>query len=470
MNLDVSLGIELGRRRLVLAVVRKGLRSLNPGPYLAIDDYRQLSEAEVAAQVRRFLQESGGGTENVVVSLSRQMVVTREFDFPLEVEENLKGVVAQQVAKLQPVEEAASVFGFRVVRRDPSSGRLLIQVVMARRDELEAFLDQLASWGVLPTAVIFSAASLEELLRWATREEKGQPAVRLLIRADSDEAEVLATAADGRTYSAHCERGLSGEGSVEEFLAETGRVLSPVGDEFQEFDRCWLLGKSVVERRAEFREIMSDCDLLTDRLPLAEGLPAAEAQLPAVAWGAALVGLRRGEPWCNLIPAERRVARARAAWAPTMVLASLLVVLVALLFLRGYLQQSALANEIDLQMQAIQPAAQEISRLREQLEQERAELEELAGLFRGRQTVLLVLRDLTQRLPEDTYLQNLQIQGDQVTMQGYSPQASALLPMLMQSPYLDSVKTNWIQQDARQGGLERFNFTARIKSGPVETR
>ncbi|HON01070.1 MAG TPA: PilN domain-containing protein, partial [Acidobacteriota bacterium] len=101
---------------------------------------------------------------------------------------------------------------------------------------------------------------------------------------------------------------------------------------------------------------------------------------------------------------------------------------------------------------------------------ERAELEELAGLFRGRQTVLLVLRDLTQRLPEDTYLQNLQIQGDQVTMQGYSPQASALLPMLMQSPYLDSVKTNWIQQDARQGGLERFNFTARIKSGPVETR
>ena len=97
------------------------------------------------------------------------------------------------------------------------------------------------------------------------------------------------------------------------------------------------------------------------------------------------------------------------------------------------------------------------------MERQEGDLDELKELIRGRQTVLLVLKDLTERLPDDSYLQNLQIQGTQVTMQGYSDQASNLLPLLLESPYLENVKTNWITQDPRRGGKDRFNFGATIK-------
>jgi general secretion pathway protein L len=81
----------------------------------------------------------------------------------------------------------------------------------------------------------------------------------------------------------------------------------------------------------------------------------------------------------------------------------------------------------------------------------------------GRQDVLLVLRDLTERIPDDTYLQNFQLQGNDVTMQGYSERASSLVPLLLESPHLASLKTNWITKDPRNQGRERFNFSAKVK-------
>jgi general secretion pathway protein L len=90
----------------------------------------------------------------------------------------------------------------------------------------------------------------------------------------------------------------------------------------------------------------------------------------------------------------------------------------------------------------------------------------LAGLeeiLHGRQSTLLILKDLTERIPDNTYLQNIQFQGDEITMQGYSDQISDLLPVLQESPYLESVKTNWIQQDPRNKSKERFNLGATVK-------
>lgn len=469
MYLDSCLGIEFGKRRLVLAMVRKGWRGWTSGPYLVIEDQTSLSEAELAGRVRNFLQKPGVATDRVIVAVSRSSVVVREFDFPLDVEENLEGVVRQQVAKLEPVEEATSVYAYRVQKRDPEAGRLLLQVAMIREDQVHRLLDRLAGWDLYPEAVIFSTVALESLLGHVAPRKRSGP--WLVLRGEGEESELAVVAPGGRVYSSHPERGLNPAEPVERYLEETAGLLSPVAEEFPEFERCLVLGDELVRSFDQIRAAVGDCERLAKYLEgLAGGVPPGDLDRLAIAWGAALVGLRRGGPWCNLVPSERRVVHAKAGWGPTIVLAAALVVLVVLLGLRGYWQQRVLADEIDLQLAAIQPAAEEVSDLRSRLEQRRAELEELASLLRGRQRILLVLKDLTERIPEDTYLQNLQIQGDQLTMQGYSPQASALLPLLTQSPFLESVKTNWIQQDARQGGLERFNFSARIRSGDLATR
>jgi general secretion pathway protein L len=168
-------------------------------------------------------------------------------------------------------------------------------------------------------------------------------------------------------------------------------------------------------------------------------------------------------PDFNLIPDERRMVSTAPGWLSTYLLCFLLVVLIGALMSRGYFQQRALAGDIDRQIDLMQEEVDEAFKLRDQLAAQQSEWEELTQLMAGRQKVLLVLKDLTERVPDDTYLQTLQIQGTRVTMQGYSDQASGLLPILLESPYLESVKSNWVTQAPRMAGKERFNFAATIK-------
>jgi general secretion pathway protein L len=179
--------------------------------------------------------------------------------------------------------------------------------------------------------------------------------------------------------------------------------------------------------------------------------------------GLGVAGLGRKRRLTNLIPPDKRVVRTHASLVATYILGILLVLSLGALVTRGYLQQSALADEVDSVIADLNPEVEQIFRIRDEVEKKKQELSELKSLMGDRQKTLLVLRDLTERIPDDTYLQNLQLQGDQLTMQGYSVQASALLSVLSESPYLESVKTNWITQDPRVSGKERFNFTAKVK-------
>jgi general secretion pathway protein L len=164
----------------------------------------------------------------------------------------------------------------------------------------------------------------------------------------------------------------------------------------------------------------------------------------------------------NLIPEDKRLRGGRPSLVTVYVLLALLLIMLLGLGTRSYFQQRSLEDRLDARIGRLQGKVEEVVRLRNQITDQQAEVSELRELMSGRQQVLLVLRDLTERIPDDTYLQNLQIQGEQVTMTGYSDQASSLLPTLQQSPYLESVKQNWINQD-RRTQKDRFNFAATIK-------
>src|SRR5690606_2102723 len=180
----------------------------------------------------------------------------------------------------------------------------------------------------------------------------------------------------------------------------------------------------------------------------------------AAAAGLAISGISRHEPArLNLIPEEKRLVQGRVSLVPTYIMAALLLVLFGSLMARPYFQKQSTVELLDIQISRLGNEVDEALSLREQVQQTESELEELRQLLSGRQKVLMVLKDLTERIPDNTFLQTLQIQGDQVTMQGYSDSASSLLPGLMQSPYLSNVTANWITQDQRMGGRDRFNFT-----------
>ena len=82
--------------------------------------------------------------------------------------------------------------------------------------------------------------------------------------------------------------------------------------------------------------------------------------------------------------------------------------------------------------------------------------------------MVLLLDDLTRRLPDDTWLERLSFARGEVSLSGQSAQAAKLLEILQESKLLrSSALSGPIQPDARSG-KDRFNITAGYGPEPEE--
>jgi general secretion pathway protein L len=87
----------------------------------------------------------------------------------------------------------------------------------------------------------------------------------------------------------------------------------------------------------------------------------------------------------------------------------------------------------------------------------------------GRPTAVEVLDELTGRLPDNTYLEKLAIEGDRITLIGLSSEASALVGRLEGSKlWRAPALTGALQPDPRTR-RDRFTLVAELAvTGPVQ--
>jgi general secretion pathway protein L len=90
----------------------------------------------------------------------------------------------------------------------------------------------------------------------------------------------------------------------------------------------------------------------------------------------------------------------------------------------------------------------------------------LATTRATRPTMLELLADLSQRIPDDTSLDKLAINGDKLVIVGQSRAAPALVALLQASPLLrDPALSGAVQADPRSG-RDRFTLTATVIAAP----
>lgn len=165
----------------------------------------------------------------------------------------------------------------------------------------------------------------------------------------------------------------------------------------------------------------------------------------------------------NLLPAQQRprhrhAPRRRNLWLAAVALA---VVLAAMLqWVHNRYQ--ALAT-MQAQVDALRGQAHAVAQLRRQL----AERAQAAGFLARRKAqspgVLAVLADLSQRIPDDTWLERFSISSDErVGMQGQSPQAAGLIDRLKASPLIDEPSFQGVIQSDPRTHKERFFVVAQL--------
>lgn len=170
-----------------------------------------------------------------------------------------------------------------------------------------------------------------------------------------------------------------------------------------------------------------------------------------------------GQPMgVNLLPTESR----RAGRAPHRglhwVLAS--VAVVAVVF-AGWLMldnRRAAADAFETQMESRSAEARRVSAKRQQLVELAQGAITLDQARASRPTTVEVLEEVTRRLPDNTYLEKLSIEGQRLLLIGLSPEASGLVARLQDSPlWRNPALSGALQPDSRSR-LDRFTMTAEL--------
>ena len=190
-------------------------------------------------------------------------------------------------------------------------------------------------------------------------------------------------------------------------------------------------------------------------------LPPGAASLDGVdAWRGEPGGARRE---INLLPAERRARRRDMRLPLNLGLAALAVILLVVNMDEALTNRAEAVEAMRAEVEKSNTEARQVAALRKTLADSIAGANFLSDKKRNSPLTDALLDDLTRRLPEDTYLERLQLENGQVQLQGQSKEAAKLIALLSNSPCLgDPRLQGQIQPDPRTG-KERFQITADSK-------
>lgn len=168
-------------------------------------------------------------------------------------------------------------------------------------------------------------------------------------------------------------------------------------------------------------------------------------------------GARRG---LNLLPAERRARVRDHRWLVNAGLAALALVLLVFNMSESLHNRAIAVETMQAEVEKAAAAAREVLELEKTLQDSVEGANFLAEKKRKGPMVVAMLDDLAARLDDDTYLERLSVENNQIQLQGQSKEAASLISALSESPFLANPKLEGqIQPDPRTG-KDRFTISA----------
>ena len=169
-----------------------------------------------------------------------------------------------------------------------------------------------------------------------------------------------------------------------------------------------------------------------------------------------------GDDSVNLLPPEKRPRKNGARFRLQWILVALLLVLVLAVAAVPLWQQRTLVISLLPKVDAAQVRAERVLALRKQLE---SSIESAGFLVQKKQQTPLaidIIGELTRILPDNTYVEQLNLKDGTVQVRGQSQQASALIGLVERSELFRNVTFLSPVTADRRTGRDRFFLSAQI--------
>lgn len=177
--------------------------------------------------------------------------------------------------------------------------------------------------------------------------------------------------------------------------------------------------------------------------------------------------LDQGRPiGINLLPPDRRIKVVNRKVRLNQGLAAAAVVLIALAMVLSLYLRAHQVAELEEAIEQVRTEALRVQRIRDQIN----DTMEQAGFLAERRMAIPmavdILEDVTETLPDDTFLDRLVVGQNTVQMQGKSRNAQQLIELVNESPLMDAASFRGSTRLDPRSGLEVFEINADVESRP----
>lgn len=169
----------------------------------------------------------------------------------------------------------------------------------------------------------------------------------------------------------------------------------------------------------------------------------------------------------NLLPPERRLKRKNVRLRLNLALAGAALVLLVTSMLISLENRESAAAAMSTEVEKAQNEAKQATALRKTLQEAIDSANFLSRKKRETPLMTDLLKDLTERLPDDTYLERLNVdEKNKIELQGLSEDASKLIGLLNKSDLLTNPTVQGTIQPDPRTKKDRFNITLEFRHAP----
>ena len=259
---DETLDISLVGTDVRFAVLRNG--SMNE---LGSVSLNARSNAEVEKSAVRLLRRGGASKKHVTLRLPAGQVLRPRVDLPVAAAENLREVLAFEMNRHTPFSADDVLFDFRVDGSDAELERLNIELLVARKRDVDAALTVASGMGFSPDRITGPVSGATEtnafnLLPLAKRPNPSRLAPRL-VAAMTVLTLALAGVAVGLWYERKQETLASFDARVAELRAMTGET----GLLEEKVAHLMAVSGYLVEKKRQRPQMVEILDEVTRQLP-----------------------------------------------------------------------------------------------------------------------------------------------------------------------------------------------------------
>ena len=177
-----------------------------------------------------------------------------------------------------------------------------------------------------------------------------------------------------------------------------------------------------------------------------------------------------GRRHTNLLPPERRAQRRNLRTPLNLALAAAALILLVVNMNESLANRAAAVEAMRAEVAQATTAAKQVAALKKSLTDSISGANFLTDRKRNGSLTVALINDLSERLPQDTYLERLQIENKQVQLQGQAEEAAKLIALLGASPCLGNPGFQGQVQPDPRTGKERFQINADLKQcAPFES-